>query len=242
MARINTALDYESEDVAVSAEPGIFSVKSSSPGLLHTVNFHTPQCTCQDFLQHKLPCKHFCAIFRFFKEWSFEQLPREYIEGPMLSLHSNILCTPESGHILPALSTEGTDDTPQVLSEEECVAELPKKVRKTSKLSRKMITDTAHKITSVVIYCKDERKRKEAHDLMLQAYNILRSGCESSSSGLVIRGSPTKGCSGQASTTQAKRIRLKALQRARRHGESWKTRGRVGKQASELRATFNVAP
>lgn len=244
MARINTALDYEPEDVAVFTEPGVFSVKSSNPGLLHTVNFHTPQCTCQDFLRHKLPCKHFCAIFRFFKEWSFEQLPREYIEGPMLSLHSNILSTPESGCILPALSTEGTDDNIlQVPSEEECVAELPKKIRETSKLSRRMITDTAHKITSVVIYCKDERKRKEAHELMLQAYNILRSGCESSSSGLVIRGSPTKGCSGQASTTQqAKRIRLKALQHARRHAESWKTRGRVGKQASELRATFNVAP
>lgn len=106
-----------------------------------------------------------------------------------------------------------------------------------------MITDTAHKITSVVIYCKDERKRKKAHELMLQAYDILRSGCESSSSGLVIRGSPTKGCSGQASTTQpAKRIRLKALHRARRHAESWKTRGTVGNQASEVRATLNVAP
>ncbi|KAH8018283.1 hypothetical protein HPB51_001307 [Rhipicephalus microplus] len=156
----------------------------------------------------------------------------------MLSLHSNILSTPESGCILPALSTEGTDDNIlQVPSEEECVAELPKKIRETSKLSRRMITDTAHKITSVVIYCKDERKRKEAHELMLQAYNILRSGCESSSSGLVIRGSPTKGCSGQASTTQqAKRIRLKALQHARRHAESWKTRGRHCRAKPEVEA------
>lgn len=233
------AEEYELKDVAKSACDSIFHVKSSTAGVLYTTDLNIPCCTCQDFMRHKLPCKHFFAIFRFFSEWSFARLPKEYTEGPLLSLHRDIPAAP-SDWDTPRTPDAGMDcDATEAAP---TVAELPKTVREASMKSRRLITDGVHRIASIVMYCKDEDKKREAYQHIQQAYKILASGCPSSSSGLVIRGSPTKGCSNQATKCAARRLRLKALQQTRGHTESWKTRGRVGKRASEMRETVDVSP
>ena len=50
-----------------------------------------PSCTCKDWCQWNLPCKHFFAIFRCFENWGWEALPQAYLDGPYLSLDSTAL-------------------------------------------------------------------------------------------------------------------------------------------------------
>ena len=45
-----------------------------------------PSCSCKDWLKHRIPCKHFFAVFRIHSEWSWEQLPQAYLDSSYLSL------------------------------------------------------------------------------------------------------------------------------------------------------------
>ena len=69
---------------------GVFSVKSKS-GNMVIVHIGVPSCTCQDWLTHHLPCKHFYAVFKFKTEWSWDKLPKEYVNSPRLSFDKDIL-------------------------------------------------------------------------------------------------------------------------------------------------------
>lgn len=144
--------------------------------LTYTVDLSIPCCTCRYFMRHKLPCKHFFAIFRFFSERSLARLPKEYTEGPLLSLHRDIpaapsdwdtSCTSDAG-----MDCDATDAAPTV-------AELPKTVRETSKKTRRLLTDALHRIASAIMCCKDEDKKGDAYQHLQQAYKILVSGCPS---------------------------------------------------------------
>lgn len=63
---------------------GQYQVRSQVSGC-HTVDMLQPGCTCMDFKITKLPCKHFCAVFRFGRT-SFLQLPTSYLNGPYVAL------------------------------------------------------------------------------------------------------------------------------------------------------------
>ena len=73
---------------------GMFSVKCKS-GQTVTVNFGvdsgSPSCTCQDWVAHHLPCKHFYAIFQLIPGWNWDKLPKEYVNSPRLSYDKDIL-------------------------------------------------------------------------------------------------------------------------------------------------------
>ena len=73
---------------------GVFSVKCKS-GQTVTVNFGinsgSPSCTCQDWVAHHLPCKHFYAIFQLKSGWNWDRLPEEYVNSPRLTYDKNIL-------------------------------------------------------------------------------------------------------------------------------------------------------
>ena len=45
-----------------------------------------PSCSCKDWIKHKIPCKHFFAVFRLHPEWSWERLPSQYLRSPYLTL------------------------------------------------------------------------------------------------------------------------------------------------------------
>ena len=56
----NTDIEFRSET------NGLFHLKSQS-GKVHVVEFgittNTPCCTCKDWIQYKIPCKHFFVVF-----------------------------------------------------------------------------------------------------------------------------------------------------------------------------------
>ena len=59
-------------------------------GSKQTLNFGKeengmPSCTCKDWQQHQIPCKHFFAVFQHRPEWQWEQLPKSYLQSAYLS-------------------------------------------------------------------------------------------------------------------------------------------------------------
>ena len=55
----------------------------------HLYNFGNvgmpPECSCPDFTEWNIPCKHFSAIFRLFPQWGWNKLPDHYLNGPYMS-------------------------------------------------------------------------------------------------------------------------------------------------------------
>ena len=37
-----------------------------------------PECTCKDWARHRIPCKHFFAIFQHFPDWHWLRFPQSY--------------------------------------------------------------------------------------------------------------------------------------------------------------------
>ena len=75
-------------DVCSSEEEERFRVRGTST--THTTDIGVaskePSCSCKDWIKHRIPCKHFFAVFRLHPEWSWERLPSEYLRSPYLSL------------------------------------------------------------------------------------------------------------------------------------------------------------
>ena len=88
-----------------------------SRGIFSQIRVHlgTPSCTCQDWLIYHLPCKHFYAIFKLVTEWSWDKLPKEYVNSPRLShdkdvLHSALVAD-KSAHITEQSSLFDYEET-----------------------------------------------------------------------------------------------------------------------------------
>ncbi len=60
---------------------GLFTIASN--GKTYTVDFGlatgTPSCSCHDWLNWHVPCKHFFAVFRLSTNWSWGNLPTTYL-------------------------------------------------------------------------------------------------------------------------------------------------------------------
>ena len=89
LERKSSSRKYEESDIACQDETmGVFTVAGSA-NKLHTVNFGStsgePSCTCLDWMQWRIPCKHFFAIFKFFQQWGWESLPDQYKSQPHIS-------------------------------------------------------------------------------------------------------------------------------------------------------------
>ena len=71
-------------------EKGIFEIMKSS-GAKYRVSFGNdnpdsmPSCTCQDWTNWHIPCKHFFAIFKHRSAWQWSNLPPSYLHSPYLS-------------------------------------------------------------------------------------------------------------------------------------------------------------
>ena len=97
MERRSKSLKYIKEDVCISNNnDGEFSVKGSNDSI-HTVSFGiksdqtSPSCSCQDWIQWHIPCKHFWAVFRFYTNWSWDRLPENYKKSAYLSTDTDAL-------------------------------------------------------------------------------------------------------------------------------------------------------
>ncbi|KAI8488947.1 hypothetical protein Bbelb_334650 [Branchiostoma belcheri] len=152
-------------------EPGVFKVTSKG-GIsqhYHTVNFETsstnnmPSCTCRDWAKHKMPCKHFCAIFTLEEGWTWDKLSPAYRDNPLFSLDDIFLAsssytssscdddswmedtTPTVELDLPALSP-----SPPVYSD------LPVKRKSRLNKLRRECASLLHEMTNVTYNLQDE--------------------------------------------------------------------------------------
>ena len=91
-------------------ENGKFVIQGNS-GSTYTVDFgrktSTPSCTCQDWVAHNLPCKHFFLVFISKCGWGWNSLPSSFLEGPFLSCDNAAL---EKSQVLPAMMNDCDDD------------------------------------------------------------------------------------------------------------------------------------
>ena len=99
LERRSRSLKYTTEDVClVSDDEGTFTVKGSNSNH-HCLSFGTnstdttPSCTCRDWVQWHIPCKHFWAVFRFYPAWSWARFPESYQTSAYLSTDMGALDT-----------------------------------------------------------------------------------------------------------------------------------------------------
>ncbi|XP_030605620.1 uncharacterized protein si:dkey-31c13.1 isoform X2 [Archocentrus centrarchus] len=91
-----------SEGHVVQLSDGIFRVKSEtwedrSYELAFGTDDSLPSCQCDDWRRYKLPCKHFCAVFKTVPGWTWQQLSLKYREHPLLNLDATCCSmTPDS--------------------------------------------------------------------------------------------------------------------------------------------------
>lgn len=99
LERRSKSLKYTQDDVCIiSDDEGTFTVKGTN-GNDHQVSFATnseettPSCTCRDWVEWHIPCKHFFAIFRFYPAWNWARLPESYKTSAYLSTDTGALDT-----------------------------------------------------------------------------------------------------------------------------------------------------
>ena len=89
----------------------------SSKGKVYTVNFGTtsedkmPNCTCPDWRTHHIPCKHFFAVFQHRTLWTWNSLPKEYLESAYISIDKAALLTHDIHFQDPIEQGKRTDGT-----------------------------------------------------------------------------------------------------------------------------------
>jgi len=80
---------YTASDVEViDSDKGLFTVNGSGDKK-YRIDFGTetgmPSCSCPDWRQWNLPCKHMFALFQLVPEWNWYKLPKSYLDSPYLS-------------------------------------------------------------------------------------------------------------------------------------------------------------
>ena len=61
---------FSAEDIT-SLGDGNFEVRKTNTDKVYTLNFQKPECKCNDWARHHIPCKHFFSIFEHFPEWNW---------------------------------------------------------------------------------------------------------------------------------------------------------------------------
>lgn len=132
---------FTEEDVYSSEEEGKFTVQGKST--TYTTDFgvasEEPSCSCKDWIKHRIPCKHFFAVFRLYPEWCWERLPSAYLRSPYLSLDTAAVEQYVNKHDLPdqemGTASSALTDSPgeesaclESSKEETTFDEIPRKV------------------------------------------------------------------------------------------------------------------
>ncbi|XP_037578870.1 uncharacterized protein LOC119461590 [Dermacentor silvarum] len=225
LRRLVNAEEYTHTDMRELPIEGMFSVHSErNDDDVHTVDFTKPSCTCPDFRKHKYPCKHFCVVFKYSDRWGFSSLPQSYLNRPQIALGSCL--ESETGSEIPlvnepspsevssqALGTAVSEpDIPFVNEPSFCqvplqpvVAMVPRTAAPSVSELHKRITEELEKCSSLLYCCHDVQTLSEARGLLQVAFRKLAESVPQSS-GLHIRGSPTKGCSSLKPLPKRRRI------------------------------------
>uniref|UniRef100_A0A147BI71 SWIM-type domain-containing protein n=1 Tax=Ixodes ricinus TaxID=34613 RepID=A0A147BI71_IXORI len=234
MSRLATAADYSLESIQLTDESGVFYVRSMTcPTTFHRVAFAPPSCSCIDFLRHSLPCKHFCAIFLLVNDWGFTKLPESYRNGPLMSLDCNVLCTEADYDVqnveistgsldcnvfcteadYDVQNVENSTGQPLGTSRQGEVSDLDQLRQCTMGSLRAQLFAELEKCRSMAYNCTNVEEMQKAIDSVKTAQSFLHTGTPSVS-GIGVRGSPVKGCSGQKQRPKSsKALSVKRLRR-----------------------------
>ena len=104
LERKSNSRKFNEEDILTQDEQnGLFTIKSSSEKV-YTVNFgadaREPSCSCADWTNWHLPCKHFFAIFGLVPNWSWDALPNSYKTSSYLSTDHTPPPNPQQYHLI----------------------------------------------------------------------------------------------------------------------------------------------
>lgn len=107
--RKSSSRKYTSTDICtMDTTNGKFTIQGSSK--LYSIDFGVstgnPSCSCPDWLQWQIPCKHFFAIFRLVEGWGWDSLPQSYKSAPYMCADNSAL----SQQALLATAGDSTDD------------------------------------------------------------------------------------------------------------------------------------
>ncbi|KAL3193796.1 hypothetical protein MRX96_000091 [Rhipicephalus microplus] len=245
MSRLAAADDIDQTSVTPGPCQGTFHVKSSSSEeVSHCVDFAEPSCTCHDFRKHKLPCKHFCAIFLSDKDWGIDNLPEGYRNGPLMALDDHVMAESHgseehdtgdasSNYIETAITNETFESVPDLeRSSSSGVGTIKSKVLR-----------EFDKAKNLAYYCTDSKILENVLEKLQECSAQLQLGTRANE-GLNLRGSPTKGCSGtkRRHSHHKEPDDVSELKRSTPASkEHWRSKGRVGSKAEMLRKTYNKA-
>ena len=122
--RITSSYEIANDDITVdSYKEGEFLVNCRRSDVEYKVHFgnneNLPHCECEDWARTMLPCKHFVAIMRDFKEWNWSRFPESYRSSPYLTLDATVNPSAEAIPSTEAIATksgepEGEPDTTTV--------------------------------------------------------------------------------------------------------------------------------
>ncbi|XP_033096346.1 uncharacterized protein LOC117100667 [Anneissia japonica] len=157
-----------------------FTVRSETYyGQHHIVSFGTeekmPSCTCQDWVDNHLPCKHFCAIFIHNKEWQWDRLPSWYRDSPffVIDLDDARLTNqpPNKSQQIPTLSNNGTTDGSYESDKCQFDDVRPHKASGTSKFAKEN-RETLKKLEELTykLSCHDQRLLNSHLRLLLREF------------------------------------------------------------------------
>lgn len=256
--RLQHAAEFSASDVTPGEEHGTFIVQSQTlPGETYVVSFIVPSCSCRDFIKHQLPCKHFCAVFSFQQGWGFDNLPESYRNGPLLTLTTGLSHGAVAASSL-SRSTEmdaapghsggdeesGDQSAPLLDAGPELFCDLPRHQKSGMGHKRRMILSGLEKCKDIVHYCNNAESLEKALKLVDELSGVLQEGTPACR-GLSLRSSPTKGCAGQKKRKleSTSHMRMRKLQKyIHPNKEHWRTKGRVGARADNLRRAYVMPP
>jgi hypothetical protein len=153
----------------IDSTNGIFEVEKSSDSK-QVVNFGVkeqtgmPSCTCKDWQQYHIPCKHFFAVLEHRSKWQWEQLPKPYLQSAYLSSDTDALdkhfdfSANDDQQVVDtcdtSITTENEKDTSDTHEDETIVNDLPKKVHVLLGLGWGALIGNTMYIMGIVHMCK----------------------------------------------------------------------------------------
>ena len=211
--RLSSAVEIRQECIQVTDEKrGTFKVKSLDPntqGCWYCLSFGDddtmPHCECVDWEKHRLPCKHFLAVFRYFKGWGFDKFPEHYKESPFLTLDHFVVFRKE-----PIANTDEREAVEEAILEnkvhgpDNIFDEEPSKLPDRQKSPRTWNTkckEALKQVTTLTHVVDNTESLKEVYTLLNDCINILSNAAQKEE-GLVLEKPRNKGTF-QASTSKS---------------------------------------
>ena len=183
LERLCSSADIEKRCIQVTDdERGLFKVKSQDPNthsFWYSLTFGDaatmPHCECADWENNRLPCKHFLAVFRLFKDWGFEKLPTHYRESPFLTLDNDVVFCKEPLSKNETIEVDHCtlqDDESAKDSSTEIFAELPGK-RKISTTWNTKCKEAIKHLNTLTHIVEDNESLKQVYALLHQCIEIF---------------------------------------------------------------------